>query len=544
MDRGVLGARAPDDRSRVGDRPCTGAFVGACGILLAAGACARPAPSGPAPTRPTPIATASRVAAEPAPASSSALADPQPAPLLGDVGIYPDLSDRVRIQIAPRLRGGPLQIVRFGSGDGARNLVWIAGSAVALAPPGATVTAELPAGAAADADGDSIPDALDVLIGAKRVVAAAAPYRQTYRALHYPGGDVPRDEGVCSDVIVRALRNAGYDLQVLIHEDALASPRAYPGIAKLDSSIDHRRVRNLVPWFSRHWVSLPTDPSDASVPWLPGDIVFLDTLRGPEPDHVGIVSDRETPEGRPLVINSWTDGYRSAEMDILSIAPVTHRFRAPPRSGSRSIAELVPLLGRAGLAIAPEHRQVLLVTTPLWSSSLGRLERYEADAGGGFRAVGASVRVRLGDRGLSSRKREGDHTSPAGVFDLGTAFGTSARAPAGVKWPYRACDDGDRWVDDPSAASYNTWQRADGGESRWGSAERLSMYELAIVVRYNDAPVRPNAGSAIFLHAWRERERPTVGCTALARSDLVTVLSWLRSEARPVLVQVADALEP
>ena len=176
-----------------------------------------------------------------------------------------------------------------------------------------------------DADGDGIPDAVDVLVGAKKTALDAAPYVERYRSLRYPGGDVPRDEGVCSDVIVRALRNAGIDLQQEIHEDAGRAPRAYPGIPRRNRDIDHRRVRNLVRWFARHWKRVPAGAAE-----IPGDVVFIDTFPSkPGPDHVGVLSDVAGPSGRPMVINSWTYGTRTSEMDLLAGWPVTDTFRAP-----------------------------------------------------------------------------------------------------------------------------------------------------------------------------------------------------------------------
>jgi uncharacterized protein YijF (DUF1287 family) len=176
-----------------------------------------------------------------------------------------------------------------------------------------------------DADADGIPDAVDVLLGARKTALDAAPYVERYRHIPYPSGDVPRGEGVCSDVIVRALRNAGIDLQREIHEDAGRTPRAYPAIAERNPHIDHRRVRNQVRWFARHWRKLPP-----GAPRLGGDVVFIDTFpHKPGPDHVGIVSDAPAESGLPAIINSWTYGFRTGEMDLLLSWPVTDTFRAP-----------------------------------------------------------------------------------------------------------------------------------------------------------------------------------------------------------------------
>jgi uncharacterized protein YijF (DUF1287 family) len=173
-----------------------------------------------------------------------------------------------------------------------------------------------------DSDGDGIPDSLDILMGARKLVLNRAKYTEGYFQVSYPNGDVPRAVGVCSDTIVRAYRNAGIDLQRRVAEDIRAAPAAYPGIHRPNSSIDHRRVKTLLTWFLRHV------PQVREGPGRPGDVVFLDTFPGrPGPDHVGIISDRMAPSGLPFVINNWTVGYREGEMDLLPSIPVTHRFR-------------------------------------------------------------------------------------------------------------------------------------------------------------------------------------------------------------------------
>src|SRR5262249_4871736 len=136
-------------------------------------------------------------------------------------------------------------------------------------------------GRAEDHDGDGIVDRLDILLGARKLTHNKAHYLERYVGIRYPGGDVPRTEGVCSDTVIRALRNAGIDLQKEVHEDILRSPKAYPMVEKIDTSINHRRVRTIVRWFERHFVRLPK-----GTPYQPGDIVFLDTFPSKEgPDH-------------------------------------------------------------------------------------------------------------------------------------------------------------------------------------------------------------------------------------------------------------------
>ena len=517
--------------------------------------------------RPPPPAPAAAVSLGPTPAgpseSSAAIESapnppwpPRPAaPPIPDTGIYPDLDARVELRAPDWLSGGPWLVVE-GASPKVR-LFLIDGVAVGFAPESAGPAIQLANNALGDLDADGIPDALDILIGAKKTVLNGAHYKSTYRVIPFPGGDMPRAEGVCTDVVVRALRNAGIDLQKEISADRAARPQAFPGIQRPDKNIDHRRVRNLLPYFKRAWQSLPIDPHDPSSLWLPGDVVFLDTMNDPQPEHMGIVSDRRARSGLPLIVNNWTDGTTTAEMDLLSFVPVRYRFRitskAPVLPPEHRGVEA--LLARRGLAIPPEHHQLLLVTSPLWTTAGGELRRFAREAASDlWQPIGSPVPVQLGAKGMGigrgiakggtpqfpglAPKREGDQRSPAGAFALGTAFGPAPAAPyVPGAWPWRMATGTDRWVDDPQSPNYNTWQRE--GERTWKSAEDLSTYALAVVVEHNTAPVVPGAGSAIFLHTWSNPPSATVGCTAMAKEELVRVLGWLDPKAHPLLVQVA-----
>ncbi len=178
-----------------------------------------------------------------------------------------------------------------------------------------------------DLDRDGIPNQVDGLLGAKKAVENGASYDGRYIRIPYPKGDVPRELGVCTDVIVRALRNAGLDLQEAIQHDRAKRPKAYSRISEPNPSIDHRRVKNLIPWFKRHWQSLPVALEQGN--YLPGDVVFFDTLPAKGADHVGMVSDRTGPSGYPLIINNWTKGSHTTEMDLLAFVPVTGHYRWP-----------------------------------------------------------------------------------------------------------------------------------------------------------------------------------------------------------------------
>ena len=104
-------------------------------------------------------------------------------------------------------------------------------------------------------------------------------------------------------------------------------------------------------------------------------------------------------------------------------------------------------------------------------------------------------------------------------------------------------DERDRFVDDPKSPHYNTWQRVGpGGARAWKSAEKLSQYQLAVVIHHNTTPVQARAGSAIFLHVWASPTTPTAGCTSMARDDLITLIRWLDPSQQPLLVQLPGML--
>jgi len=157
-------------------------------------------------------------------------------------------------------------------------------------------------------------------------------YDGSYFAIAYPGGDVPADVGVCTDVVIRAYRTTGADLQQLVHEDMSDNFGLYPskriwGLQKPDSNIDHRRVPNLQVFFTRHGTDLPV--SDRADAFLPGDIVTW-TLPGNLP-HIGIVSDRVDPSsGRRMVVHNIGAGPRLE--DMLFDYPISGHYRYFPES--------------------------------------------------------------------------------------------------------------------------------------------------------------------------------------------------------------------
>ena len=165
-----------------------------------------------------------------------------------------------------------------------------------------------------------------VLGGAYQQVGITLHYDGSYRPIPFPGGDVPVESGVCTDVIVRAYRQAGVDLQLLVNQDMSRNFGAYPdlwGLTRPDPNIDHRRVPNLATFFSRHGRRLPisTRPDD----YHPGDIV---TWRLPSGvPHIGLISDR-FQEARPLVVHNIGAGVQIE--DVLFAYDITGHYRYDP----------------------------------------------------------------------------------------------------------------------------------------------------------------------------------------------------------------------
>lgn len=130
-------------------------------------------------------------------------------------------------------------------------------------------------------------------------------YNGSYVKIPYPNGDVPANMGVCTDVVVRAYRQLGIDLQQKVHEDMKRNFSQYPskrlwGLKSTDTNIDHRRVANLRVFFKRHGKSLPV--SDNAKDYRPGDLVTW-MLPGNLP-HIGIVTDKVSASGIPKIVHN------------------------------------------------------------------------------------------------------------------------------------------------------------------------------------------------------------------------------------------------
>ncbi len=145
-------------------------------------------------------------------------------------------------------------------------------------------------------------------------------YDPSYTSLKYPGGDVDRKLGVCTDVIIRSFRAVGIDLQQKIIEHKRGHMALYPK-GKLDPNIDHRRVKNMAVYFKAAGSALPLNQD-----WRPGDVVYwiLDNGR----DHIGLVTDRKGPSGKFEVVHNMST---PLEEDVLGRWKIVGHYRYPKR---------------------------------------------------------------------------------------------------------------------------------------------------------------------------------------------------------------------
>ena len=149
-------------------------------------------------------------------------------------------------------------------------------------------------------------------------------YDPSYVQLDYPNGDVPADRGVCTDVVIRAYRKLGIDLQKEVHEDMKANFNKYPknwGLSRPDKNIDHRRVPNLMVFFSRFGTvkKISQNPID----YQPGNIVCWD-LNGHGLTHIGIVSRKKSVDGKRYMIIHNIGGGQVLEDCLFSFKIIGH----------------------------------------------------------------------------------------------------------------------------------------------------------------------------------------------------------------------------
>ena len=210
--------------------------------------------------------------------------------------------------------------------------------------------------------------------------------------------------------------------------------------------------------------------------------------------------------------------------------------------------------------------QMIVVTTLDWNAVEGQLQRYErATPHQAWQRVGEPISIVVGKNGLGwglgviptddpkvrvasgPVKKEGDGKAPAGVFALGTAFGYAPQPLPGSKLSYLSLTASVECVDDTGSKYYNRLLDRSAATPDWNSSEHMlrsdELYRWGIVVNHNrmvaeSQPPAPGGGSCIFLHIWRGPGQGTVGCTAMPRGELESLLTWLDPTRKPLLVQL------
>ncbi len=173
-----------------------------------------------------------------------------------------------------------------------------------------------------------------LIAAAKERITHKVRYDGAYVVIPYPGGDVPADQGVCTDEIIRIYRAAGIDLQKLVHEDMRRNFAAYPrswGATSPDPNIDHRRVPNLMTFFKRRSAARPITAK--ATDYRPGDIVAWRLDNGLT--HIGMLVDVFGADGkRPMAVHNIGAGPQME--DVLFAWTIIGHYRYPAISDDRS----------------------------------------------------------------------------------------------------------------------------------------------------------------------------------------------------------------
>lgn len=176
-----------------------------------------------------------------------------------------------------------------------------------------------------DKNKNGIKDQEDIVLGARKEAQKKTKYKSEY----YLGGYPPNNEGVCTDLVWRAFKNAGYNLKDMVDEDIRNHPDDYKKInGKPDPNIDFRRVPNLYVYFKKYAqsVTLKLKPNDVEnlKEWQPGDILTFDNR-----EHIAIVSDKRRADGIPYIIHNAPPYAREGDEIMYWMPKITGHFRFP-----------------------------------------------------------------------------------------------------------------------------------------------------------------------------------------------------------------------
>jgi L,D-peptidoglycan transpeptidase YkuD (ErfK/YbiS/YcfS/YnhG family) len=192
-----------------------------------------------------------------------------------------------------------------------------------------------------------------------------------------------------------------------------------------------------------------------------------------------------------------------------------------------------------GLKSVGRAEQLITVQAASYRTTGAALRLWRRGGDGCWRPIAGPWTARVGWNGLADRRREGDGTTPTGVYTLGrTMYGNAANP--GVRYRYRRLRCGDWWNEDPRSSTYNTFQHVQCGTrppfrtTTPGLWQERTAYRHFVVIEFNMRPVVPGRGSGIFLHA--KTGSSTNGCVSLPAVQLVSTLRWLDPAKRPRIV--------
>jgi len=218
-----------------------------------------------------------------------------------------------------------------------------------------------------------------------------------------------------------------------------------------------------------------------------------------------------------------------------------------------------PAVATTGPSPIASSLQVVLVVAGNWDATSAVMHCYQRKGPTeAWTLVAGPVPVSIGRTGLAwgrglagspppfagPVKKEGDGKAPAGAFELPAAFGYApAETARDIHLPYLALTPNVIGVDDPKSRYYNQIVDTDLQAKDWDSFETMrradDLYEWGVLVNHNTSPAQAGAGSCIFMHVWRGEGKPTAGCTAMSKDQMIKLVKWLDSHAKPVLVQLS-----
>lgn len=207
--------------------------------------------------------------------------------------------------------------------------------------------------------------------------------------------------------------------------------------------------------------------------------------------------------------------------------------------------------------LAFSQEQIIVSISPDWNSITGKL-RYFNRTARGWESASPVIPVLYGPKGLAwgrglkgqeekgLQKVERDGRAPAGLFEVGKIYTYDKALPEGAKYPFHTVTPWDAWIDDVKHPQYNRHVQVDPKNvPPWFEKQKMRhndfAYRWLIEIRHNSDPVVPGMGSAIFFHTRRGVNRPSAGCTVMAREDLLDMIRWLRAEKKPRYVLLPRA---